>query len=49
MRRQPLAARVWGGLYRTWWPPEGRHKKQAKRRSAKRERQHAKTEREQYE
>jgi hypothetical protein len=38
MQRQPLAARVWGSLYRTWWPDEGRSKKKAKRRSARRER-----------
>jgi hypothetical protein len=37
--RQPLAARVWGSCYRTWWPADGsRHRKRAKRRSAKRER-----------
>jgi hypothetical protein len=41
VRRQPLAARVWGRNYRTWWPaePGPRHRKKAKRRSAKRERQ----------
>jgi hypothetical protein len=51
MRRQPLAARVWGtreyadpdsGLfitcYRWWWCDCPRHKKKAKRRSARRER-----------
>lgn len=39
-RRQPLLARVWGGAYRSWWwAPGGRHKRQAKRRSARRERQ----------
>lgn len=39
-RRQPLAARVWGGNYRTWWPPDStRLRKLAKRRSARRERQ----------
>lgn len=39
-RRQPLAARVWGRSYRTWWPPDGtRHRKRAKRRSGHRERQ----------
>lgn len=45
MRRQPLAARVWGGLCRTWWPPDSpRHRKKAKRRSARRERRQARTE-----
>jgi len=43
-RRQPLEARVWGPLYRTWWDTCSRHKKRAKRRSARRERQQAKTE-----
>ena len=43
-KRQPLAARVWGSCYRTWWPPEGRHKKRAKRRSARRERVNARQE-----
>jgi hypothetical protein len=38
MKRQPLAARVWGNRYRTWFPPDGRQKKRAKRRSARRER-----------
>lgn len=39
-RRQPLAARVWGRQYRTWFPPDvTRQKKKAKRRAAKRERQ----------
>jgi hypothetical protein len=42
--RQPLAARVWGTCYRTWWPPDGRHKKKAKRRSARRERWQAQQE-----
>jgi hypothetical protein len=44
-KRQPLAARVWGGgCFRTWWPPDSaRHRKRAKRRSARRERQHAVT------
>jgi hypothetical protein len=39
-KRQPLAARVWGSMNRTWFPPDAaRHRKKAKRRSAKRERQ----------
>ncbi len=42
--RQPLAARVWGSLYRTWWPPEGRNADKAKRRSARRERERARKE-----
>jgi hypothetical protein len=45
MRRQPLAARVWGSTYRTWFPPDpARQKRKAKRRSAKRERQLARAE-----
>lgn len=40
--RQPLAARVWGSVYRTWFPPDAQRKK-AKRRSAKRERQKIRT------
>jgi hypothetical protein len=45
-RRQPLAARVWGSTYRTWfWHPDApRQRKKGKRRSAKRERQRAKRE-----
>jgi hypothetical protein len=38
-RRQPLAARVWGSTYRTWFPPDvPRQRRKAKRRSARRER-----------
>lgn len=45
-RRQPLAARVWGSQYRTWfWHPDSpRQNKRGKRRSAKRERQKARCE-----
>ena len=45
-RRQPLAALVRGagGWARTWHPPEGRRKKLAKRRSARRERANARRE-----
>jgi hypothetical protein len=40
--RQPLKARAWGGVYRTWFPDGiARQKRKAKRRSAKRERQRA--------
>jgi len=44
--RQPLAARVWGSMYRTWfWHPDApRQRKKGKRRSSKRERQKAKGE-----
>ena len=38
MRRQPVEARVWGSLFRSWFPGEGRHRGKAKRRSARRER-----------
>jgi hypothetical protein len=41
VRRQPLEARVWGRVYRSWYTQEGRQKKKAKRRSAKRERHQA--------
>ena len=46
VKRQPLAARVWGNGYRTWfWHPDApRQRKKGKRRSAKRERQLAKEE-----
>lgn len=44
MRRQPLEARVWGSLHRSWYPGQGRLKKRAKRRSAHRERQRARAE-----
>ena len=38
-RRQPLTARVWGGLYRSWWwAPGARNKDKAKRRAARRKR-----------
>jgi hypothetical protein len=43
-RRQPLEARVWGRMYRSWYPAEGRQKRRGKRRSAKRERWRAKIE-----
>lgn len=43
-RRQPLAAKCWGSLYRTWWPLSTRHRKRAKRRSARRERQQIRNE-----
>ena len=44
-RRQPLEARVWGSLYRSWYPQDpSRQKRKAKRRSAKRERARARRE-----
>lgn len=39
MDRQPLTAKGIGKWIRSWWwSPGGRHKKEAKRRSARRER-----------
>lgn len=45
VERQPLAAKTWGACCRTWFPPDpARQRRRAKRRSAKRERQKAKSE-----